>query len=114
MAVSKIDEIFIYTYPLGNPVETQELYAFLDHTDILYAKLEYNDPAQHAETFAALNTWWQVDLDTGEIQPPLSSFPFAVYTEIHYDKTVSYLPRKYILGKEQITTLLPELYKLGR
>lgn len=114
MAVSKIDEVFVYTYPAGNPLETQELYAFLDHSGIPYSKLEYNDSAQHQEVFNALNTWWQVDLDTGITQTPVSNFPFVVYTEIHSDKTVSYLPRKYLLGKDEIIAKLPDLYKLGR
>jgi hypothetical protein len=47
-------------------------------------------------------------------QPPITGFPFVVYTEVHSDKTVSYLPRKYICGKEQIIAQLPALYQLGR
>lgn len=112
MALAKIDEIFVYTCYEENLVETHELNAWLDHSDIPHTKLNYGAD-QINEVLSAVNTWWQPD-DDGQVQPPLTSFPFAIYTEIHSDKTVSYLPRKYIHGKENIIAQLPTLYSLGR
>ena len=113
MTVARIEEIFIYTYPLSDRLETYILYNQLDNLGIPYSKLEYNDVAQHPELFNALNTWWQPD-NNGNVQDPLSNFPFAIYTEVHSDKTISYLPRKYIAGKDAIISELPALYALGR
>lgn len=113
MSLAKIDEVFLYTSSIENPVETHELHAWFDHSGIPYNKLDYRDVTQIPEVLSALNTWWQPD-EEGVVQPPLTQFPFVVYTEIHSDKWVSYLPRKYIQGKDNIIAELPRLYKLGR
>lgn len=113
MALSKIDEIFVYTSSSEQPVDTYELYAWLDHVGIPYSKLDYLDPEQFPLVFSPLNTWWQPD-DNGEVQPPVTDFPLVVYTEIHSDKPVSYLPRKYIAGVQNIKDTLLDLYQLGR
>ena len=113
MPLSRIDEIYLYTHPSKDQLETYTLYNQLDNLGIPYNKLEYNDPEQHSIVFDALNTWWQAD-EEGNTQGALSEFPFVVYTEVHSGKPVSYLPRKYIVGASNIIAQLPDLYKLGR
>ena len=113
MPLSRIDEIYIYTYPSKDQLETYTLYNQLDNLGIPYNKLEYNDPSQHPVLFDALNTWWQEDENRVK-QEPITEFPFVVYTEVHSGRPVSYLPRKYIVGASNIIAQLPDLYKLGR
>lgn len=117
MALSRIDEVYIYTNSAEDPIGTHELHAWFDHSGIKHIKLDYKDPVQNVELLAAINTWWvSYDLATGETTtlPPITTFPFVVYTEVHSDAPVSYLPRKYIVGKENIIAQLPGLYALGR
>jgi hypothetical protein len=112
MTLARIEEVVVYTCSEENIVETHELNAWFDHSGIQHNKLNY-PTAQIEEVLRPLNTWWQPD-ENGVTQPPIVGFPFVVYTEVHSDKTVSYLPRKYICGKEQIIAQLPALYQLGR
>lgn len=113
MALAKIDEIFVYLDPVNKALESQELSAWLDHSNIPHLKLTYYDVEQQKIVLDAVNTWWQPD-DNGDIQPPLTAYPFVIYTEIHSDKPISYLPRKYIFGKDDVISKLLNLYKLGR
>jgi hypothetical protein len=110
MTLKIIDEIFVYTSSTENAVEGFELNAWFDHSDIPHVKLNY---VEGDKVLEAVNTWWQSD-DKGIKQEPLTTFPFIIYTEAHSDKPISYLPRKYIQGKDNIISQLPELYSLGR
>lgn len=114
MTLRLIDEVYLYTSSeLEDALETREMVAWFDHSGIPYIHLTY--PQTHFEgLFDALNTWWQLDQDTGIIQKPLNKFPFVVYSESHSDKPISYLPKKYIAVKEDIFEQLPNLYSLGR
>ena len=117
MALSRIDEVYIYTNSAEDPIGTHELHAWFDHSGIEHGKLNYRDVEQTSEVLNAVNTWWKyIDRDTGEekTQPPIERFPFVVYTEIHEGAPISYLPRKYIQGKDNIIAHLPGLYALGR
>lgn len=113
MALMRIDEIFVYTCSGEDPVGTHQLHAWFDHSNIPHTKLDYPNPGQKPEVLGPLNTWWQVD-EMGLIQRPLTGFPFVVYTEVHSDKPISYLPRRYIFGSGAIKEQLPELYAMGR
>lgn len=113
MSLSRIEEIFVYTYSPDDSLGTHELHAWFDHSGIPHVKLDYKGNANKKDVLDPLNTWWQPD-ENGITQPPLLDFPFVVYTEVHSDKTISYLPRKYIQGKDEIMNKLPDLYKLGR
>ncbi len=113
MTVKMIDEIFVYTSTTENVVESQELIAWFDHSDIPYSLLKYSDIEQCQIVLDAVNTWWQPD-ENDITQEPLTSYPFVIYTEVHSDKPLSYLPRKYIQGKDNIIAELPTLYALGR
>lgn len=110
MALKNIEDIFLYlsTKPEDHLLSV-ELISWFDHADIEYVPLEYN----HKGTIPAVNSWFQPDPYTGEIQEPLTTFPFVIYTEIHEDPTIADR-RKYLFGKEEITTKLPGLYSLGR
>lgn len=117
MSLLKIDEIYVYTCSATDPVGTHELHAWFDHSNIPHIKLNYNNIAQNEQVLNAVNTWWHyTDIDTWEevTLDPVPGFPFVVYTEIHANAAISYLPRKYIYGKEAIMSQLPELYNLGR
>lgn len=113
MTLARIEEVHLYTNSASDPIGSQELFAWIDRTNIDHVKLDYADVNILNEVIDPLNTWWRED-EEGNKQPPLTSFPFVVYTEVHSDKTVSYLPRKYIAGKENIIEQLPTLYALGR
>ena len=109
-----IDEIFVYTSSTENVVEGYELLAWFSHANIPFSKLEYSGDEAKTQVLNAVNTWWQKDEDTKITQPPITAFPFIIYTEAHSDKPLSYLPRKYIQGKDNIISELPALYALGR
>ena len=113
MALMRIDEVYVYTCSGGDPVGTHQLHAWFDHSGIEHTKLDYPSPGRKPEVLGPLNTWWQPD-DAGITQPPLTDFPFVVYTEVHSDRPVSYLPRRYIYGSEAIIEQLPTLYAMGR
>ena len=112
MSLAKIEEVFLYTCSEESPIETHELNAWFDHSGIQHIKLNY-PKEQIEQALTPLNTWWQED-ENGVTQPPAVGFPLLVYTEVHSDKPISYLPRKYIYGKDEIISQLPALYQLGR
>lgn len=113
MSLARIEEVTLYICSTAQAVESHDLIAWFDHSRIPYIKLDYQNIEQHPDVFAPLNTWWQPD-DNGIVQDPINAFPFVVYTEVHIGKPISYLPRKYIEGKDAIMTRLPALYALGR
>ena len=113
MTVKMIDEIFVYTSSTENVIEGYELLAWFHHVNIPFSKLEYSGDEAKQQVLNALNTWWQPD-DNGVTQPPLTSFPFVVYTEIPADKPIYQISKKYIQGKDNIIAELPTLYALGR
>lgn len=112
MTLKLIDEVYLYTSALPeDAVLTRDLVAWFDHSDIPYTHLSYG---VHQACLEALNTWWQTDEDTGVKQEALTGFPCVIYTEVHSDKMESYLPRKYIFGKDNIIEQMQSLYALGR
>lgn len=113
MPISKIEEVYVYTNSAADPVTTHELHAWLDHSGIEHIKLNYIDDSILSEVIDPLNTWWRAD-ENGETQPPLTAFPFVVYTEISNNPLDIDHPRKYIAGKDKIIAELPLLYALGR
>jgi hypothetical protein len=112
MPVSKIKEVYVYTNSGVDQVGTHELHAWFDHSGIKHIKLNYNDASILSEVIDPLNTWWRAD-ENGETQPPLTAFPFVVYTEELTDAAYGE-PKKYIAGKDKIIAELPSLYALGR
>jgi hypothetical protein len=113
MALAKIKEIYVYTNSAADQVGTHELHAWFDHSGIEHVKLNYNDISILADVIDPLNTWWRKD-ENGDVQPPLTAFPFVVYTEVHTDEESYNEPKKYIAGKDKIIAELPSLYALGR
>lgn len=53
----KIDQVYLYTGATKNTDEQVALKKALDKAEVPYVELTYNDPLQHNEVFAALNTW---------------------------------------------------------
>ena len=113
MTVARIEEVTLYTSSTEDAVGTHELRAWFDHSGIDHIKLNYADVDQIPAVLSAINTWWQAD-EQGVAQDPVTSLPIVIYTEVHSGKPVSYLPRKYIAGKDTIIAQLPTLYALGR
>ena len=113
MSLAKIDEVYVYTNSATDPVTTYELHAWFDHSGIEHTKLNYVDRSMLSEVIDPLNTWWRKD-ENGDVQPPLTNFPFVVYTEVRTDVDPNVYPKKYIAGKDNIIAQLPALYALGR
>ena len=114
MTLKLIDEVYLYTSALPeDAVLTRDLVAWFDHSDIPYTHLSFDGDSCRV-CLEALNTWWQTDEDTGIKQEALTGFPCVIYTEVHSDKIESYLPRKYIFGKDTIIKQMQSLYALGR
>jgi hypothetical protein len=104
MAVVKIHEIVLYTCDTINPVDGHEVAAWLDHTDIQYIRLHYNNEGAIDEVIKNLNTWWP-DKKLTE-----NSWPFVVYKEQHDDGRPSYvLTSNFIEGADSIKEQLPPL-----
>lgn len=101
MALVKIEEVFLYVATTENPAENLEAVAFMDHSNIPYVKLQYNDSEQLPNVLAAVNTWW----DRPDVNlPPLTGFPFLVYTEVHDNILARHSPVKYLAGLDNIKT----------
>lgn len=113
MSLARIEEVVLYICSTTQVEDSHALCAWLDHSNIPYIKLDYQDVNQHPDVFSPLNTWWKED-EEGNTQDSINEFPFVVYTEIHADKPFHYLPKKYIKGKDNIIAELPALYALGR
>ena len=105
MAVIKTEEIFLYvSEAVSNPAENIQAITFMEQGNIPFVKLMYNDPTAHEQNFAALNSWWKDRL------PPVDSFPFLVYTEVHDDIPARMSPVKYLKGLDAIKTIV-DIYK---
>jgi len=106
MAVLKIHNVYLYTSNMVNPVECQELTAWLDHSGIPYTHLNYNDSSQLSEVTKALNTWW-FGKEVGE-------WPFVVFHEERDTLPDGIHGPNFIEGKDNVIAQLPSLYALGR
>lgn len=101
MAINKIYEIFLYTTDIVNPVECHQAKAWLDHSNIDYKWLNYNDINQLPEVIKALNTWW-----SGK---ELAQWPFVVYRYQKDGEPFGYITSDFIEGVENIKSQLPEI-----
>jgi hypothetical protein len=103
MAIVKIEEVYLYATQYGdNAAENIEAGAFMDHSGIDYTRLWYNDPVQHTDVIAAINSW--VTSPMSGSMDPITKFPFLVYTEVHDDRPARSSPVKYLEGIDAIKT----------
>lgn len=108
MAIKKIEEVYLYySDARGSAEENIGAVAFLERTDIPFTKLFYNSQTNFDDLFSALNGWWsRPDINL----PPINSFPFITYVEVHDDIPARMSPVKYVFGLEEIKKF-PEFYK---
>lgn len=105
MAIIKLEEVYLYSSEIvDNPQENIQAIAFMENSGVPFVKMMYNDPNQHPEALAALNSWWAGKL------PPLTGFPFVTYVEVHDDIPARYSPVKYAAGLEEIKKFV-DFYK---
>jgi hypothetical protein len=108
MSIKKIEEVHLYVSEVtDNSVENIQALAFMDHSDVPFVKLMYNDKNSHSLTLDALNSWWKDTL------PPLESFPFITYVEVHDDIPARYSPVKYLQGLENIKKIV-DIYSINK
>lgn len=106
MAIKKIEEIFLYVSDgAPNTIENIEAMAFMTHSGITHKRLFYNDASQHEEVLRALNSWW-CNRDDEHKLPPVTKFPFLIYTEVRDDVPARYSPVKYLEGLEEIKKIV--------
>lgn len=104
MAVVKIEEIYLYISDgVPNAVENIQAAAFMDHAGIPFTRMKYNDSSEHANVLEPLNTWWADRL------PPIDSFPFLTYVEVHDNIPARYSPVLYLKGLDDIKKIV-DLY----
>lgn len=112
MALVKIEEIYLYVSEVvPNAAENIQATAFMDHSGIPFVRMMYNDASQHPEALAALNSWW-TNHPTHPM-PPVESFPFVTYVEVHDDIPARLSPVKYLAGIEEIKKIV-DLYNASK
>jgi hypothetical protein len=113
MAITKIDDIYLYTDLSWDPSEVSESVdakAFLDACGLTYIHLNYADPEQHPFVFDPLSSW-----SFSDGSHKIETFPFVIYTEIHDDLSPAKYPKVLLYGLDEIeNSNLTELYQLGR
>ena len=108
MAIQKIEEVYLYySDAKGGAEENIGAVAFLERTDVPFTKMFYNSGTDFNDFFSSINTWWtRPDINL----PPLTTFPFITYVEVHDDIPARLSPVKYVAGLEEIKKF-PEFYK---
>lgn len=102
MAIQKIEEIMLYVSELSpNAAENIQAVAFMDHSEIPYTRMMYNDASQHDSIFSSVNSWWQHNTNV----TPVATFPFLTYVEVHDDIPARMSPVKNLQGIDQIETI---------
>jgi len=94
MAITKIDDVFLYTGVTAGSAESWRIKDFLVTNNIKYTLMFYGDDSSHNNIFEALNSWWP--------GANLTDFPILVYTEIHDDLSPSQYPRKFFKSLAEI------------
>lgn len=108
MAIVKIEEVYLYVSEVvPNAAENIQAVAFMENCGVPFVRMMYNDASQHAEAFAALNSWWTNNPLNS--LPPLDTFPFVTYVEVHDDLPARLSPVKYLKGIDAIKTIV-DLY----
>lgn len=110
MSLVRIDDIHLYgglTEDAGDCYRTKK---WLDDNNIKFVHLFYQDDKQCAEVIETVNSWFV----TPEQSVVISKLPFVVYCEVDSDLPISQYPRKVLVGYDEITSKLKDLYAVGR
>lgn len=94
MAVSLIDDIYLYTGWTSSAQECYRIIDWLKNNNVKYSLMQYNDENQFAAVFSALNSWWE--------GATLSDFPVLVFTKIDLDKSPSEWQKIYYTTYDQL------------
>lgn len=94
MAVSKIDDIYLYTGWTSSAQECYRIIEWLKNNNVKYTLLQYNDEAQYESVFSSLNTWFQ--------GVTFTDFPVLVYTNMDLDVSPSQWTRGYFTNLADI------------
>jgi len=94
MAVSKIDDIFLYTGWTSNAQECYRVLEWLKNNNVKYTLLQYNDEAQHESVLSTLNDWFP--------DANINDFPIVVFTNMDLDLSPSQWPRGYFTNLADI------------
>ena len=108
MALTKIDDIFLYTGFNESATTSYQAKKWLDAQNIKYEFMHYGAEDEHQMLFDSLNTWWPD-------KHVFTDFPFVIYTEVHDDLSPRNYPKVCLMGLDNIVNSnLVDLYKLGR
>lgn len=110
MSLVRIDDIHLYGGLTEDAVSCYHTKKWLDNNNVKYVHLFYQDENQCDEVIKTINEWFA----TEEQLTVISKFPFVVYCEVHDDLTISQYPRKVLVGYDEITSKLKDLYAVGR
>lgn len=112
MAITKIEEVFLYVRDGGdNVAENIEAMAFMDRSGVPFTKMFYFDAAQSQQTMDVLNTWWTNRADEHKL-PPVTKYPFLIYTEVRDDISARNSPIKYLEGLDEIKKIV-DIYAIN-
>ena len=101
MTIKKIEEVYLYvSEAAGTAAESIEAIAFMENSGVPFIKLMYNDAAQLPAILSVMNGWWVDRL------PPLETFPFVTYVEVHDNIPARASPIQYLEGIEKIKTIV--------
>jgi hypothetical protein len=133
MAITKIEQIYLYTDlppnpPLAAPpseggdvVEAEAAVTndsdsakaiawFAEQGITDYVNLNYSDPSVSANCFEPLNSWTFI----GKTED-IAAFPFVYYTEVHDDLPANSMPMVLLYGLDAIrNSNLSDLCQLGK
>jgi len=94
MAVSKIDDIYLYTGWTSNAQECYRVMEWLKNNNVKFTHLQYGDESQHESVFNVLNSWFP--------SANIDNFPIVVYTNMDLDLSPSQWQRGYFINLADI------------
>jgi len=110
MAFVRIDDIHLYGGLTEDAVDCYRTKKWLDENNIKYIHLFYQDDNQCQEVIESINGWFT----SSEEPVVISKMPFIVYCEVDNDLPISQYPRKVLVGYDEISSKLKDLYAVGR
>lgn len=87
MAITKIEEVYLYTTLDERHTECYGMKKWLDDNNVQYTLLHYFTAEQKSQAIAPLLTWWE--------NCTITDFPILIYTEVRDDTPLSLSPRRY-------------------
>ncbi len=110
MSFVKIDDIHLYAGLTADAVDCYRVKKWMDDNNIKFVHLFYTDEIQCQEVIDTVNLWF-VNPDQPAV---ITKLPFVVYCEVVEDLPISQYPRKVLVGYDEITSKLKDLYAIGR